>query len=501
MSHLEHEHLWAHVHDGAPLGEAAREHLEGCSDCTATLDDIRVALSALAALPPVPDLPLAVARRVGDALAEEADRRAARSFAPWWRRLLEPRFALAAVAAVALVLWALATVVTPRPVQGPVAVLPPAPPVAPVEPRVDPAVAPAPPPLPAPQPVRHPLTASVASASRASVGNQSAKRAQPLGEGSVLATAPGGSLWLRLPDGTRAGLTGASQVTLATLEQGTLALELTHGSLAMVVPHRADRLLTVHAGEVVVKDLGTRFLVSTDSPGRVLVAVEEGEVEVTTPVGSQTLKAGHAVRWANGKVDPLTWESTPAAPTSTPTPASRLHDDESDEADVLPDAQQLEVTPAPAPEPEPATTAPVPHTASSEEEWAQLPPQGREPAPGTVSPGPPRPVPAPTPRVNETGFSLRLLEKKLLEVQKGLPFVGVAAIREGQVRTITHLADAGDCGAALSAADQWLASVPTENRNELRWRRAVLMQKMRCLNRLGRVTEASAVKAELEVGP
>jgi hypothetical protein len=495
MSHVEHDHLWTHAHDGAPLGEAAQAHLTGCAECTTMLEDIRLAQAALSALPAVPDLPPALARRVGEALAEEADRRAARSFTAWWRRLLEPRFAVPALAAVALVVWALSAWLAPRPAPAPIAVSPVVAPVAPLDPVPGPPVLP-PPPTPAPQPVRHPLTASVASASRASVGDQHATRAQSLSEGSVVATAPGGSLWLRLPDGTRAGMTGASQVTLATLEQDTLALELTHGSLAMVVPHRADRLLTVHAGELVVKDLGTRFLVSTDSPGRVLVAVEEGQVEVTTPVGSQTLKAGHAVRWANGKVETLTWESTPVAP-GVPTPASRLHDDEGDDTEVLPEAQP--VTPAVTPTTSPAT--PAPHTASGEDEWAALPLAGQPPPAGTVEPVKPAPLPAPASHVTETGFSLRLLEKKLLEVQKGLPFVGEAAIREGQVRTITRLADAGDCGAALSAADQWLAAARTDNRNELRWRRAVLMQKMRCLNRLGRVTEAAAVKAELEVGP
>jgi hypothetical protein len=493
VSHLEHDRLWAHAHEGQALDAAAQAHLGGCADCAATLEDIRFAQAALSALPPVPDLPPAIARRVGDALAEELDRRAARSFTGWWRRLFEPRVALVWVAlAAALILLALNLFTAPASQSpGPVAVVPP---VAPGPTAVPP---PPPPQLPAPQPVRHPLTASVASASRASVGEGRVTRAQNLAEGSVVATAPGGSLWLRLPDGTRAGLTGASQVTLATLEKDTLALEVTHGSLAMVVPHRSDRLLTVHAGEVVVRDLGTRFLVSTDSPGRVLVAVEEGSVEVTTPAGSQTLKAGHAVRWHDGRVDALPWEPTPQAPAALPTPAARLHDDE-DDADALPAPTTAPVEPTATPALPPALTSPTPHTASSEDEWAALPAAGAE-AP-TAEAVAPTPTPVP-PHVVETGFSLRLLEKKLLEVQKGLPFVGTEAIREGQLRTITHLADAGACGAALSAADQWLAAVPTPNRNELRWRRVVLMQKMRCLNRLGRLTEASAVKAELEVGP
>jgi transmembrane sensor len=97
-----------------------------------------------------------------------------------------------------------------------------------------------------------------------------------------VSTETGGSLWLQLPDGTKAGLTGATDVQLAKLDDKTLTLDVTRGSLAMVVPHREDRVLTVRAGDVEVKDLGTRFLVSREV-ARTVVAVEEGSVEVKTP--------------------------------------------------------------------------------------------------------------------------------------------------------------------------------------------------------------------------
>ncbi len=106
--------------------------------------------------------------------------------------------------------------------------------------------------------------------------------AQVLETGARLSTEKDGSLWLKLPDGTKAGLTGSTDVQLAKLEEKTLTLDISRGSLAMVVPHREDRVLTIRAGDVEVKDLGTRFLVSREV-AKVIVAVEEGSVEVRTP--------------------------------------------------------------------------------------------------------------------------------------------------------------------------------------------------------------------------
>jgi hypothetical protein len=330
-------------------------------------------------------------------------------------------------------------------------------------------------------------------------------KAQVLGEGSTVATEAGGSAWLRLPDGSRAGLTGSSSVTLAKLEAHTLALEVTSGNLAMVVPHREDRLLTVRAGEVLVKDLGTSFLVSRTG-ARVLVAVDEGSVEVTTPTATRTVTAGHALTWEDGKLDAMKWETSPpptdkrpavapspVQPAVEPSQAARLNE-EDDQA---------------PPEVEPAVTVTVPVTAPTApltpEEWAQLPPGTPPPPPGPVTTATPpptgsaHPAPPPTPPKKE-GFSLSGLERRLKDLQHTIeaPFAPSEAMRESRARDVNRLADAGDCVGALAIADRWLVEPMSRSANEGLWRRAVLNQKVRCLTKLGRVEEANAVKVELE---
>ena len=179
------------------------------------------------------------------------------------------------------------------------------------------------------------LKVTVASAKKAT-----ARRLEELAEGATVSTQRGGSVWMKLPDGSRAGLTAASEMTLATLEENRLTLDLAKGSLAMIVPHRENRILIVRAGELQVKDLGTRFLVSRQ-PGRTLVAVDEGSVEVETPTGTREVRANHAVAWTNGQLTELNWEAS--APV-----ALQLHP-----ASEAP----LKVAPEPEPEPEPESIA------------------------------------------------------------------------------------------------------------------------------------------------
>jgi hypothetical protein len=490
MTHVEHDTLWAVARDEFE-GDAAsvQAHLAQCADCQAQLEDVRAAQAVLFALPEPTPMPDAVARRVGAALAEEVDRRAARSLRSWWTSLFEPRFAMAfaaAVALVALLAYQLARAPeTTQPVahqDDPAVVTPPSPtPVVPTPPK--------------PSVPEKKLTASVASARKAKVS-----KSQVLSEGSTVATEAGGSAWLRLPDGSRAGLTGSSSVTLAKLEEHTLALEVTSGNLALVVPHREDRLLTVRAGDVLVKDLGTSFLVSRTG-ARVLVAVDEGSVEVTTPTATRTVTAGHALTWEDGKLDAMKWETTPppadkrpvvtpspAQPEVEPSQAARLNEDD----DQAP------------PEVEPAVTAPT--APLTPEEWAQLPAGTPPPPPGPVTTATPPPTgaahPAPpsmTPPKKE-GFSLSGIERRLKDLQHTIeaPFAPSESMRENRARDVNRLADAGDCVGALAIADRWLVEPMSRSGNEGLWRRAVLNQKVRCLMKLGRVDEANAVKVELE---
>lgn len=507
MSHLTHELLWAYARRELELEEraAVEAHLSLCHGCTLWLDEVRAAQALLSALPEPPPMPEALARRVGAALADEAEKRFTRR--TWWPFDVSPLWVLAGAAATAAVLtgWVATREAVPSP----------APTLAqqdePVQP--EPVVLP-PPPAPPARPAKK-LTASVASAKRARSGAGALAKAQTLAEGSRVSTESGGALWLNLPDGTRAGLTSASEVQLARLEEKTLTLEVAKGSLALVVPHRQDRLLTVRAGEVVVRDLGTRFLVSRDV-SRVLVAVEEGSVEVTLPSRTERVSAGHAVAWQNGQYQAIPWEvSPPRAPVrrAPPVPeggssASRLSGDD-DEADALPPppAQQPVAQRAQAPE-TPVGAAQEDPSGSPEDEWASLP--GEPPlhaAPPAVASGTPnRPVELPkaqgADRPAEPAFSLRDLERKLQDLTRALHLPVVVTMsdpREQHAKEIDRLADAGECATAVQRADQWLADPP--GNDEFRLRKGVLKTKLGCLTKLGRIGEATEVQRLLNAMP
>jgi transmembrane sensor len=56
------------------------------------------------------------------------------------------------------------------------------------------------------------------------------------------------------------------------------------GAASFDIPHRPDRVLTVHVGGIDLVDIGTRFEVST-APGLVRVAVAEGRLTARLPGG------------------------------------------------------------------------------------------------------------------------------------------------------------------------------------------------------------------------
>lgn len=496
MKHLDTDVLWglARGQLSPADAQAARAHLDTCLTCSAGLDDALTATRALSLLPEAPPMPDAVARRVGERLTELADEAAAKRFAPWWQGLFTLRLALLATAAVVLLAggaW-LASArggdVAPLPATGPLV----------AEPST-PALAPQPAPIEPPREAPKKLTAVVASARRSN-----ATKRQVLEEGATVSTASGGSAWLKLPDGSRAGLTGTSEVTLARLDTQTLALELTRGNVALEVPHREDRLFVVRAGEVEVKDLGTRFLVSRQ-PERTLVAVEEGVVEVTTPEGVRELRAGRAATWKQGQLQEFAWEvpapmPAPPRPVAPATPdvgaagqaphppsVARLADEDDD--DLPPPPDESDVAPAPA---APATATPPPDRTPlvADEQWAGLP---TTPVPAVA----PRPGLMPPPPKRRSGFSLRELERRLLALGESLA-PNVETEREARARAIARAADVGDCPHAIALANRWLASPPTSLPTEPQLRRGVQLQKLRCLNHLGRVEEARALQRELE---
>lgn len=485
MSHLEHETLWALSRN--ELDDAARalaeQHLAGCADCRVSLEDVKLAQGVLMDLPPVPAMPDAMARRVGQQLAEAADARAAKRFTSWWQSIFTPRFVLAAAMGLAVVIggaWLLAPRNDGAPT--PVAVPTPTP-------------TPTPPVVPSPQPPKKKLAVTVASAKKAT-----AAKKQVLTEGATVATQAGGNLWMQLPDGSRAGLTGASEVKLATLEEKTLTLDVAKGSLALVVPHREDRVLTVRAGDLEVKDLGTRFLVSRE-PTHTFVAVEEGVVEVKTPTGAREVRAGHAVTWRDGKLAELDWApvappapivqqpvaqpETPPVPEPQPGSDSVARLDEEDDDAPLPPVQDETATAQPEQAPD---QTPV----GVDEQWAGLPDQQKKlPPVSAFAPPPKKTVVTGT----ERGFSLRIIERKLREI--GSTITSPTG-REARARNIALAADAGDCAHALKLADAWLVEPVTNAPNEPLMRRSVQLQQVRCLNRLGRTQDAATLQKMLE---
>jgi hypothetical protein len=482
-NHLEHDTLWALSR--AELNEAdakaAEGHLAQCPDCRVSFEDVRLAQQVLMGLPEVPPMPEQMARRVGQNLAEAADALAAKSFTSWWQSLFTPRFVLAAALGLVLVAagaWLLAEAtppatpvaipspLTPSGVEGPTPSLP-----------LDSARGD----RPLPVVLAKKLSATVASAKKSSTS-----KAQVLDEGATIATQSGGSVWMKLPDGSRAGLTATSEVKLVTLEEKQLTLDLAKGSLAMVVPHRTDRVLTVRAGDLEVIDLGTRFLVSRDQ-SRTLVAVEEGKVEVKTPGGKREVTAGHAVTWSGGQLTELPWETTsaPAAPppvANAPEPAqpdsiARLGDE--DEDDSPPPAEEA---PVQEPEQQPDRTP----TAADEADWNTLPQNQPQPLKYPPVPLPPKRAVTST----ERGFSLRGIERKLRELGTS---ISAPTAREAGVRNIAFAADANDCHHALKLADRWLSDPVTNAPNEVQMRRGVQLQQVRCLNHLGRTQDADTI--------
>jgi hypothetical protein len=449
VSHPSPDALWAQAQ--APV-EALGSHLEGCPDCRAQLADIRRAQAALALLPPPPPLSGALAARVGARLAEAADRQAMRR-RPWWAGLgARPALVAAAAGVAMLAAWGVSRMTASSPAVRE---------VAPFQ-LAQPSVAPAPEvPGRPPGPKR---SASVASARRARAQEAPAIVAQVLEEGSRLRTEPGGSLWLTLPDGSRAGLTGATAVTLKRLETSALELEVSQGSLALVVPHRSDRLLLVRAGEVEVRDLGTRFSVSRTT-SRVLVAVEEGTVEVRTPAGVQTVAAGRALSAHDGKVDTFAWAPVVerASPQAlfVPTEAARLSDEDAEDE--------------PAAGPSPARPAAT--VASPEDEWASLPQTAR----ARAAPPPPSAVTTATRR--PPFFSLDALERRVREFTAA--FI-TPAVRQSGAREVTRRGKRGDCVGVIAAAERWLAEPPAAVPEEAAWREEVLARHAACEERLRR---------------
>ncbi len=488
--HLNREMLWDLAAQPA-LAPELQKHLTTCGDCQIQLAQVKQAqaLLALNARPVPPPLDPIAMRRIGAVLKEKAEEElSTKSAFPWLR--FGWVFAACAAAVLAFLVWN----------QSQVTPVPPTPIV-----KNDPVVVPAPvvpAPLVVPDSAPKPkLLAKVTGATKAKSKDGKVTKAQTISEGTHLATETGGALWLALPDGSRAGLAGGSALTVDTLEAKQLTFSLEKGNVVMVAKHLPERLMTVKAGEVEIRDIGTRFLVSRDS-NRVLVAVEEGEVEISAPGAKTTLKAGRSAEWSEGQLKEQAW---------TPAP---------------PPAPKPKVTAAPSPvveaakNPDPSGTPDIPPEHNPEEEWstggfkakqpapapgpAPNPSVGGTPPPVVVAPVPDEEVPvyeAP-PEDDEGSMSfVKKMERNFNKVKKAIevPINAVGStVREQRAREIGRLADEGSCTEALEKAADWLTSKQSASEAEPRWKRSVQVNQMRCYTRLGKTDEANKIKAQLQ---
>jgi transmembrane sensor len=97
----------------------------------------------------------------------------------------------------------------------------------------------------------------------------------------------------RLADGSRAiALDAATVLVIDRDDASETHVTLSTGAARFEVEPRAGKPFVVHAGEVSVHVVGTRFVVTRSSEGRVEVSVEHGEVDVVSTSTRVHLRAG-----------------------------------------------------------------------------------------------------------------------------------------------------------------------------------------------------------------
>ena len=124
---------------------------------------------------------------------------------------------------------------------------------------------------------------------------------------------------LILPDGARIALDGDGRVEVLSVDTKSVELVLDRGAATFDVPHRADRRLTVHAGDYDVLDRGTRFKVERRGAA-VRVYVEEGSVQIGRTARQEPLRlVGAGEHWSS---EPAPEPTASTLSTSVPSPAS-----------------------------------------------------------------------------------------------------------------------------------------------------------------------------------
>lgn len=141
----------------------------------------------------------------------------------------------------------------------------------------------------------------------------------PAESSSFVAAAPVVSAPREAPRSTVAYLTDATEV--ASVSQN--GMKLVRGSARFSVVHDAQAPFRVVAGDFVVEDVGTVFVVSLDDAGKVDVSVEEGRVSVTGDGRMRVLEAGQSASFVK-TLKPVVSQSGTASPKRPPSPDELL---------------------------------------------------------------------------------------------------------------------------------------------------------------------------------
>lgn len=116
---------------------------------------------------------------------------------------------------------------------------------------------------------------------------------------AAYATPPGEQRTLRLADGTRLAMNGDTAIRVGSGKDRSVHID--RGEVYLDVVHDAARPLRVETGDVVLRDVGTRFNVRRDG-GQVTVAVQEGAVEYDPDGAGIRLLAGQELHRAGREV-------------------------------------------------------------------------------------------------------------------------------------------------------------------------------------------------------
>lgn len=112
------------------------------------------------------------------------------------------------------------------------------------------------------------------------------------GLSEVIATRDGERRDIRMADGTQIAMNGGTVLRFDPADPRTIAMD--RGEVTLHVVHDAAHPFTLHAGDQIIRDMGTTFDVTRDG-GDLAVAVGEGSVLFQPEGAAVTLRAGDAL--------------------------------------------------------------------------------------------------------------------------------------------------------------------------------------------------------------